>query len=680
MRPALLLVDVQYDFLELPSLEPPRESLCGSLGQLLRASRQASLPIFHVQTQIEDPRERMPHWIKNGVSRCVAGSKGVQPPERLKPVEGEVVITKRFFSAFTCDRLNESLKTLEIDTVILGGLLLRACIRTTAIDAYQRGYKVLIASDAVSDSDPIHGMATRHYLQSRVAVFFSVDQICRRFLQQNVTRKPMRSEAEVLSSLMLDNQHQILDRTPDAIYRHENPCDATIERWQVPIGSPEQVSRATAAARRSYIRSSRNPVSKSDTALMKCLLRVADQLVDDKTQWARQISMDTGKPISQSCLEVDFAVGLVRHGAEEAVRVPHEKEGSFGRICRRPHGVVAIVTPWNNPLAIPLGKIAPALLYGNSVVWKPALAGASLAARLFDLFNESGLQSGLVSIVQGDGATAETLMNDDDVDAVSLTGSSATGFAAQVICGRRRIPLQAELGGNNAAIVWPDADLENAAHQIAQGAFGCAGQRCTANRRIIVHHSIRKKFTDYFRKAMECLIVGDPLQEETFVGPVISREAHRRIETLINQARATGAQVIAIEPTTFSSTGFLSTGCFHGPTLVCCSDSKAEIVQEESFGPVAVLQQAHNWDQAIDLCNGVRQGLVAAIFTRSSEIKDRFLNEANAGLLKFNQSTAAASSDAPFGGWKYSGIGPPEHGIGDREFYTRIQAVYSNER
>jgi acyl-CoA reductase-like NAD-dependent aldehyde dehydrogenase len=350
-------------------------------------------------------------------------------------------------------------------------------------------------------------------------------------------------------------------------------------------------------------------------------------------------------------------------------------------VRRRPDGLIAAITPYNNPIYLSLGKIAPALIYGNRVAWKPAPEASQLSRRLFEVLQQAGMHAGLVRLIEGGRDAAVNLMNDTAVAAVTITGSSAAGSTTQEICGRRRIPLQAELGGNNAAIVWHDADLDLAARGIAAGAFEMAGQRCTANRRVIVHESCRTPFLERLQRATAALNCGSPLDPQTQVGPLVTARHARRVADAVRSALANGARPLPCDIKYRDVSD-----AWHAPTILCCADPTQEIVQEETFGPVLVVQTACDWQQAIDLLNGVRQGLAAAIFSgepgalaigvRSNDIIERFLNEARAGILKVNQTTADAAVDVPFGGWKESGIGLPEHGVFDMEFYTRPQTVY----
>jgi len=257
-------------------------------------------------------------------------------------------------------------------------------------------------------------------------------------------------------------------------------------------------------------------------------------------------------------------------------------------------------------------------------------------------------------------------------DAVTLSGALRTGRVAQEICGVRQTPLQAELGGNNASIVWRDADLPAAASSIAEGAFAFAGQRCTANRRAIVEMGVYDRFLDKLVAASARLTWGDPTNEQTQIGPLISSASCTRVASVIERAKK--SSLIVMRPLEKSQTP--PGDAWLSPAIICCDDPTHEVVQEETFGPVLVVQRAKDWEEAIWLGNCVEQGLAAALFSGSTRLIEDFLRRAKAGILKINCSTADAAVDLPFGGWKASGIGPPEHGPANREFFTRMQAIY----
>ena len=410
------------------------------------------------------------------------------------------------------------------------------------------------------------------------------------------------------------------------------------------------------------------------------------------------MARDIGKPVAYGRGEVERTVDLVRAIAGQPLEV--ERLGQVPAARRRPLGVIAIITPWNNPVLIPLGKIIAALFYGNTVVWKPAPAALAVAHEILAALHAAGFPEGVVQLLSGDQRCGAALMSDARVDAVTLTGGALAGRCAQDICARRHVPLQAELGGNNVAIVWPDCDLEDAARRIAEGAFGQAGQRCTANRRAIVHADCHEVFLNLLTQATAVLPWGDPTDPKTRIGPMINRKEHGRVAALVERARSTATRIIVPHGSAPDRAASLQlaggaegklpvtnrqhidhtekslTELHYPPTILCADDPAAEIVQEETFGPVLVVQKANDWNQAIGLANGVRQGLVAAVFTRSADLQQQFLNEAQAGILKINQATADVDVSLPFGGWKASGVGPPEHGIADRDFYTRLQAIY----
>ncbi len=404
------------------------------------------------------------------------------------------------------------------------------------------------------------------------------------------------------------------------------------------------------------------------------LVRLADKLIQCPGSIAVQMAREIGKPLTMAEGEVRRAAELLSVTAGLAGEPLVEPTSGDALARRVPVGVLAAITPWNNPVAVPIGKLAPALLYGNAVVWKPSPIATALAERIVELLAAGGCPAGLVGIVPGGEHAATALARDARIDAVTLTGSEAAGYALGEICLGRHKPYQAELGGNNAAIVWKDADLRAAAGLIAMGAFGFAGQRCTANRRAIVCREVVDEFLGHLLAATRALRWGDPLDPATSVGPLVSAGRRDAVTSLI--ARTTARLMIVPHADQLDHDELPRCGSYFPPTVVCDPDPASEIVQEESFGPVLVVQTVDSFNEAMSLCNGVRQGLVAALFSRAPSLQERFLNEARVGILKINRSTVDADAISPFGGWKASGMGPPEHGKADREFFTRVQTVY----
>ncbi|HTR04313.1 MAG TPA: aldehyde dehydrogenase family protein, partial [Thermoanaerobaculia bacterium] len=598
-----------------------------------------------VTTVDRETDRRMPHWKAADRWLCVGGTAGHEAPEALRPRAGEAVVSKTHFSAFGAPALERELAALGSDTLVLAGVHLHGCVRATALDAYQRGLEVWIADDAVGSDDPLHAAVTRRYLETRAARFLAVDEVLTRLAGRAALDPPRLA--------------------------HRSPRRTAETLFSIPVGGARETAAASAAA------SAAGPAwrARSEADRRAILTAVAETFERAAEALARSIAEDVGKPLSQARAEVARTAALVRNAA--ALTPGGEPAaGSGSRFRRVPRGVVAAVTPWNNPLAIPWGKIAPAVALSNAVVWKPAPPASRVAVRSLELAREAGLPGDLVDAVPGDHRTAAALMGDAAVEAVTLSGSSTAGWAAQEVCARRRIPLQAELGGNNASIVWTGADLGRAAALVAAGAFAFAGQRCTANRRAVVETGVFDAFLDRLAAATGALAWGDPLDPATEVGPLVSADARDRVAATLAAARASGASTLAPHAATAGARELEAAGAYLPPTIVVGAPPDAEIVQEETFGPVLVVERAASFDEALVLANGVRQGLVAALFSGPGPWRERFREAARAGVLKWDASTADADAVAPFGGWKTSGIGPPERGPGDLEFYTRVQTLY----
>lgn len=626
MKPLLVLVDLQQDYLKSPQLEPAAGSVVNGAAALLEHARAQGVPVAHVWTTVtRDPDNRMAHWKREGLWQCEAGTEGHAPPAALSPRAGEPVIHK---SGFSTPDFAAVVEGLGRDTVIVAGVKTHACVRQLALDAWQAGLTVIVAADAVGSDDPLHAAATRRYFKARGIEFLSNGA-----LQDRIARNASETGGA------------------------ESPSDVV------------HAVRAAAATARSW----RDSAIADRAELMR---RLALAIAQEIENFAALMAEEVGKPLKFGRSEGESVVGML---AALAARAGTDGEAAVNGANyaerRRPHGVIAAITPWNNPIYLPLGKIAPAILYGNAVVWKPAPETRALSRRLMQCLARAGWPEGLVQLVEGGEREGMAIMADPVVGAVTLTGGSLAGYAAQEICGRRRIALQAELGGNNAAIVWPDADLKDAARKLAAGAFEMAGQRCTANRRVIVPASLRDTFVPLLIEATAALRWGDPSNAETDIGPMVSARHRERVALMVERAlKECAPPVLPLGTRPPSEAPHAAQ--FYPPTILICENPDSEIVQEESFGPVLVVQTARDFSHAIELMNGVRQGLAAALFAASPDLVRTFLDEAEAGILKLNQSTSGATVDAPFGGWKSSGLGPPEHGRFDVEFFTRAQTVY----
>ncbi len=647
MKPVLLLVDLQNDFLRRSEVEPHPDGVVAAAANVLAACRLAAVPVVHVWSTVSRGTDnRMPHRKMRDEWSCVEGTTGHACPEILRPRKAETIVHKRFFSAFSSGQLKPVLHALRADLVIMVGLHLHACIRATALDAYGKGFGLVIVEDASASDDSLHAAITRRYLQDRCILFRSSNEIV----------AALKHGIAALEHCCVYQEHEVIS--------HTSPYDAG-RSWQLPVAKESEIANGRATADRAV----RSWQERSQDERLQALQKFGCSLQQRETELIELLVGDIGKPIRYARGEVGRALALI--GAASKQLLP-KFDGDSHRTGyrRRPLGVVALITPFNNPLAIPVGKMVPALLYGNAVMWKPAGPGSRIARATAECFASASGCPDILPVLFGNNDVARNVMK--VCDAVTISGSLQAGYAAQEICSRRHIPLQAELGGNNASIVWRDADLAEAAAAIVEGAFAFAGQRCTANRRVVVDATIYDAVMEKLIAATGMISWGDPRDENTQVGPLISSASGQRVQAILERARSSTHRVI----TPLKRPNEQSGDQWVAPAIVCCDDPGAEIVLEETFGPILVVQRAENWDEAVALCNGVKQGLVAALFSTSPALIDDFLRRAQAGILKINNSTADAAVDLPFGGWKASGIGPPEHYPANHEFFTRWQAIY----
>ncbi len=667
MKPVLLLVDLQKDFLSRPALEPPAEELIPRVGRLLKGCRELDVPVIHAHTVVRaDGEDRMPHWKRAGIWECTAGTPGSTSPEELQPRDQELVFEKQFYSAFTDRSLYGTLEELGADTLIVAGVYLHACVRSTVMDAYERGFEIWVAEDATASTEAVHARVTKDYLAGRVATFLSSDTILARLKRNGAVSRAPGVRVHPVGDIGGD----WLGAASHGLWEQRNPSKWDEILGLIPLASREDVVSAAAVSKSAQVEWRR--VSRRSRS--ELLVAWATNLAEREADFAGLMALELGKPIGLGHDEVRFAVALLHETSSIVSREQPSTDYDPSRVTTRfcPLGVVGVITPWNNPIGIPVGKLGPAIAYGNGVVWKAAFQAPRTTSLVLETLFEAGAPNGLVNLLFGGGDTAKQLILRPEVQGISLTGSCATGREAARLCARFPKPFQAELGGNNAAIVMPDADVERAAQDLALAAFSFSGQRCTATRRFVVHRDIREGFMEALVASINALKLGDPLDVETEVGPVISRKKQTKLENLVKAASSNGARILCGGriPAEWDF------GCWFEPTLLDTPEPTLSVVQEETFGPIAVLQTAKDLDDALLLLNGVPHGLVASLYSEDPACQRRFLDEAEAGILKLNQPTLGAAPGAPFGGWKASGVGPPEHGVWDQAFYTRPQALY----
>jgi aldehyde dehydrogenase (NAD+) len=336
---------------------------------------------------------------------------------------------------------------------------------------------------------------------------------------------------------------------------------------------------------------------------------------------------------------------------------------------REPVGVVALITPWNFPLAIPAWKMAPALICGNAIVIKPATDASLNAAALVRVLAEAGLPDGVVNMVTGSGGTVgDALVTDPRVKAVSFTGSTPVGLGIQERAVGKKVQL--EMGGKNPYIVMEDADLSDAAAKVSFGAFGYAGEKCTASSRAIVVEEVYDEFIEELKGATEAMKVGDPLEEDTDIGPVVNKSQYDSILEALETAKNEGRAVLD-----GGATGSEDEGYYISPAIIADIDNRSETAQEEIFGPVLAVIRARDFDDAVELANDTRYGLTAGIATKSLRYAHEFMQRSETGLVNVNLPTAGLEFQVPFGGNKESGVGGREQGPAALDFYSAWKTV-----
>ncbi|MGV8881451.1 MAG: aldehyde dehydrogenase family protein [Rhodoglobus sp.] len=410
------------------------------------------------------------------------------------------------------------------------------------------------------------------------------------------------------------------------------------------------------------------------------ILKRASQIVAQAApDWGLELAREEGKTLAEGIGEVRRAAQILEYFGNDADREagglfnsPRSGERIF--VTRRPLGVVTIITPFNFPIAIPAWKIAPALAYGNTVVWKPAGTVPLLAVRFAQALHEAGLPDGVLNLVLGDREVGAVLVEHPAINGISFTGSTVVGRSIAASAASRGIPVQAEMGGKNAAIVLADADLGLAAEQVLAGAFNSTGQKCTATSRLIVAEAVADEFSRMIARRADDLAVGDPTSDGVRLGPVITAGARDSITDAVDSAILHGARPLTSRSLTLSDD--ISGGHFVAPTVLDCTGVETSVWTDELFGPVLAVRAVSSTEEAFALANASEFGLSAAVFTNDLTLALSAIETIDVGMLHINSETAGADPHVPFGGAKGSGLGPKEQGPAAREFYTHPTTVY----
>lgn len=454
-----------------------------------------------------------------------------------------------------------------------------------------------------------------------------------------------------------------------------NPANGE-ELAQVRMSTAQDVDLAVQAAVIAQKKWAKVPAPKRADYLYE----IGRLMKERKEQLAQVLTKEMGKVIEEGRGEVQEGIDMAYYMAGEGRRMfgettPSELGDKFAMSIRSPIGVVGLITPWNFPVAIATWKSFPAIVGGNTFIWKPATETPMMAYEMAKIFEEVGLPEGVANIVFGAGSEVGTaLLEHKDVRVISFTGSTETGRKVAEAGGRNLKKVSLEMGGKNAVIVMEDADLDLAVEGILWSAFGTAGQRCTACSRVIVHKDVKEELQKRLLTKMEALTIGDGTDESIKIGPVINRKAIEKIHSYIEIGQQEGATLLVGGE--ILTGGIYDKGNYYAPTLFTDVTPDMRIAQEEIFGPVVSIIEVASLDEAISVNNGVIYGLSSSIYTADVNRAFKAQRDLDTGIVYINAGTTGAEIHLPFGGTKGTGNGHRDSGVAALDVFTEWKSVY----
>jgi acyl-CoA reductase-like NAD-dependent aldehyde dehydrogenase len=460
------------------------------------------------------------------------------------------------------------------------------------------------------------------------------------------------------------------------IGRNINPADHTDIIAEFPLATAADVRSAVDAAMAAFPGWRKTPGPERGRVLWRAA-DIARRRVDEIAQ---TLTREEGKILKEAKGEVVKGISLLEYYAGEGFRMhgktlPSESRDTFTYTLRQPLGAVGLIAPWNFPWAIPVWKSAPAIVAGNTVVFKPAELTPATAALLAEIYQEAGLPAGVFNMVVGRGSdVGEAMVAAPELRAISFTGSNRVGGALYVKAAQRGAKVTCEMGGKNAVIVMPDADLDKAATAIHGGAFGSTGQRCTATSRVIAHPDIKKALVDRLVGMAATIKLGPGLDHSSDMGPSVDDRQWTTVMDYIKVGQAEGARLLIGGQRPEA----LRQGYFVEPTIFDGVAPSMRIFQEEIFGPVLSVATAGSLDEALRFANSVEYGLTTSIFTENISAVMKFIDEVETGMVHVNEPTVGGEAQLPFGGTKSTGVGEREMAEEGLNFFTEIKTVFIN--
>ncbi|MDD5542710.1 MAG: aldehyde dehydrogenase family protein [Acidobacteriia bacterium] len=455
-----------------------------------------------------------------------------------------------------------------------------------------------------------------------------------------------------------------------------NPANTEEILGEIVLSTREETRAAVEAAEKALPAWSETPAPVRG----KIITKAAQLMEARKEELSRALTLEEGKTLAESRGELARGINCVDFAASEGRRlkgetIPSELPSNFCYTLRQPIGVVACITPWNFPICIPAWKIAPALVCGNTVVFKPATLTPWTATLLTEIFVEAGVPAGVLNLVLGGGGeVGDELVTNEKIRAISFTGSNEIGTKLYQQGAQRGIKCQCEMGGKNPILVLADADLALAAESTVTGAFGSTGQRCTATSRAIVVESIADEFLNLLLERAKKIVVGNGLETGTVMGPAVDKNQYETVLKYIEIGRKEGAELkLGGHPVKGEKH---SNGYFVEPTIFDQVRPTMRIAQEEIFGPVLSLIRVKDFEEGLAVANGVKFGLSSAIYTNDASKIFRFIDRIETGITHVNSGTPGGEAQLPFGGIKATGVGAREMGSSAIEFWSELKTVY----
>ena len=460
-------------------------------------------------------------------------------------------------------------------------------------------------------------------------------------------------------------------------FENINPASKTEVLGVFPRSESSDVEKAAQAAENAFEKWKELPAPKRG----EIILKAAQLLIEKKEELARIATREMGKILMETRGDVQEGIDTAIYMAGEGRRLfgqttPSELRNKFAMTVRAPVGVVGIITPWNFPVAIPTWKIFPALICGNSIVFKPATDTPESAIRLVEILTEAGIPDGVINLIFGSGSdVGKAIITHPKINLISFTGSSETGRFIASECGKRLKKCALEMGGKNAQIIIDDADLDLAVDGALWGAFGTTGQRCTATSRLIVHKKALDDFSHKLLERTKKIIIGNGLDQDTQMGPLINEPQREKVHNYVGIGKNEDKAELLMggEP---HAEGKCSQGFFYKPTIFTNGNPGMRIAQEEIFGPVVLIMPVKDFDEAIKVINNTQYGLSSSIYTKDLNLAFKAVEKIQSGIVYVNSPTIGAESHLPFGGVKDTGNGHREAGVTAIDIFSEWKTVY----